>query len=824
MEKLTKVLPGFSGVMKINNTIHGSRHWSVLFEAVPLQAIPSEFHKCLSIHKIQTVSVGIAGAIDTPTLDYRLFFGVPLLGTISLPVHLHCTFILSDDRRSIRYDEEGDGNLESRFNKWLLTKKVPSLYLQFLSGWKPTCSMKDCPWWPKRSMTDGFSRVVVEAMHDILPTSDKLVCDTYSGPRTAPSKAHFLQPSCPKGLLLALLPLPEDLAAIPPGFSTLTSPSLQKVDSEYLTAVLQRNAASIMSMYKEGRITVDDVVDVAKFLKPSSLADFHGLPLLPLADRSLTLLSAEHTTFYYPEHDSLQFPFPLHHFLDPHAAKERLIYDTLQVRELDNTAVSQLIMAKIPKQDIFLSSPDLEKWFKELWDLLSAIPAVTIEDRAFERLPLIPTYNPGTPTRISFQKLSGSEALLVEPNVDVPLDECVALGMKLIKTSNCRRKLKEVVRSRKGEQSLGVHRVIIKFFMDLPLNDIPDRFQELDHGPRSKFSRWFRAKLSHDYRSLSGIEKAIVGRLPLWEVIQTTPRFVSANDAVVIPKRIGPDVVRMWATGSTTYTRPDDLLTLMKEPLTLTAFYDYHLTFPSIMNTITPTYKALLTEVLRSPLPQRSILVPNANGRMTQSNSLYLSSNTTFAAAFASDNRRFLHRELRDLEQQLCNWGLIGTLNASSFSACASAIHEHIHSAGTLTRAITVFRSYNTEMPPELMRNRGSRNTLQHLRFIPRRVGDTRYGSIPTDRYHSPPLPNIVSPREIVDPKFIRIAWTQRATCIVEPSSELLLVNGLDSVWKPNAREVVRVTFPAPHSPITHYFSERTPPYPCHRNRTRSRI
>jgi len=282
VEKSTEDLPGVMGICYHHLPLQPQlKQWSVLFKVIPYQDIPPHFHECLSIHRIQTVSIGIAGALDTPPLHHRPFFGIPLLNTISLPIHLHCTFILSDDRRSIRYDEKGEGNLESKFNKWLLTEKVPSLYLQFLAGWNHAYPMKECPWWPKEAEKDWISRVVAKAMTTTLPTSEELVCDTYSGHRIAPSKSHFLQLLCPKGLLLALLP--EDLAIIPPGFSYLSSPPLQNVDSNYLTAILRNEAASITSMYKEGRITVDHVVDVARFLNISSLPDSIGLPLLPLA-------------------------------------------------------------------------------------------------------------------------------------------------------------------------------------------------------------------------------------------------------------------------------------------------------------------------------------------------------------------------------------------------------------------------------------------------------------------------------------------------------------------------------------------------------------
>ena len=792
VEKTTTTIPGSGEVMSIRYCRSSqSKHeqWSVLFKSIPLQDVPPNFHECLSIHKIHTVSIGIAGALNSPPTHHRPFSSLPLLDIISLPIHLHCTFILSDDRRSIRYDEKGTGNPESQFNKWLLTEKVPSLYLQFLAGWDHAFPMKKCPWWPMRARTDVISRAVVKAMETILPTSNELICDTYSGHRIAPSLAHFLQPPCPTGLLLELLP--GDLAVLPPGFTHLSSPPLQNVDSSYLITILQDNAPSIISMYKEGKITVDHVVDVARFLKLSSLHNSLGLPLLPLADKTLVSLSAGHTTFYCPpqRHNNPWDPFPPHHFLDPKAAKERTIYDSFQVHDLDSTAISRLIMDEIPTEDIFTSSPDQEMWLEKLWELLNAT-GVTIEDRAFRQLPLIPIYSPEAPKRISFQKLAGKEVLFIDGHTIVPLGACVTLGMDLVRASDCTGRLSEVVKSHK-KQPLGIHRTIITFFRDLPFGQIPLCFQRLDRKPHLEFSKWFRGELSSNYHSLSGAEMATIRCLPLWQTVRVgraPTRFVSVDTALVIQEGINSDVIQRWTTGSTAYVHADHLLSLMKEPVPLHTFYTSHLSFPPIMNPVSSTYKSLLREVLRSPNPQPSILVPSANGTMSSSSALYLSSNATFASGFASQNgAKFVHLALRNLERQLCSWGLVSAVTASSFVACASAIHEDATGADIQTRALTVFRTYNTEMPPKLLGDRGAQNELRNLRFIPRRLGSTRYGSIPTDLYHT--LPSIVSPSEILDPKFSGVAWTQRATCLEEPSDELLLVN--TSVWEPTVPEVV---------------------------------
>ena len=822
VEKTTEDLPDFSGVVGIQHSSQPNVvQWSVLFKTVPFLDIPPKFHQHLSVHKIQAVSIGIAGALDTKPLHHRPFFGLPLLDTISLPIHLHCTFILSDNRRSIRYDEKGEGNVESQFNKWLLTEKVPSFYLQFLAGWDQARPMNECPWWPKGTEQDTLSQAVAQAIWTTLPTSNEVVCDTYSGDRIAPSKAHFLQPPCPEGLLLALCP--EGLTIIPPGFSHQSSLPLRNIDSNCLITILQHNVSSIISMYEEGRITVDDVVDVTRILKPSSLFDSLGLPLLPLADGTLAPLSANHTTFY-PHPQKPKNPFPLHHFLDPRITKQedRNIYTPLQVRHLDNTAISRLIVTKIPEQDTFSSSPALESWLKELWEFLDTT-YTPIEDPAFQQLPLISTYSrPEAPIRVSFQKLARSDVLFIDRLTDVPLDACVSLGMKLIRASDCSRRLCDAIRSRSSRgQSFELRRAVISFFADLPYGQIPQRFQRLDDKHHSEFSQWFRSLFSNNSRLLPA-ERAIIEQIPVWEVVQVglpTAKFVPASTAFVIPEGVDPDVVKTWTKESTAYVPADHVLSLIREPITLQTFYTDHLSFPPAMVTVTRAYKSLLEKVLHSSMiPQPSILVPNANGRMTPSNELYRSSNTTFASGFASQNRMFLHPNLRDLEPHLCRWGMINTITTQSFIACASAIHQDVSRPDVLTRALIVFGTYSTEMPRKLLGDRDSQNALRNLRFIPRRAGSTRYGSVPTDLYHN--LPDIVSPSEILDSRFVSVAWTQRAICLEEPSPELLSVN--NAAWQPTVTEVVRTLFFV--TPFTSHiqFSDQPPLPPFHQDRAQS--
>jgi hypothetical protein len=504
-----------------------------------------------------------------------------------------------------------------------------------------------------------LSKIVVIGMKAGFPTSDQLLCDTYSGSRIAPSKAHFLQ-KCPQGLLKKLCP--DDLAVVPPLFYPSSSPPLypssfpplyppssplQNVDNNYLTTILQQKATSITSMYKEGRITVEDIVEVAKFLKLTSSPDSAGLPLLPLADGTLAPLSTAHTIFYCPpqQHKKPGLPFPPHLFLDPKASKEQDIYDLLQVQKLDNSAISRLIssMMQIPKEDIlFPISQIRNSGWKDSGTSLRPPLGLKSQTLHFERFPLIPTYNPGAPMRISFGKLTRGEFLFIESSTGVPLDACVALGMKPIKASDCREKVRKIIESHRT-RSPEVHNAIIDFFVHLPPGEASYRLQGLNHDHHLEFSLWFRELLSRCYQLVPDIEKTMVKDLPLWESVQIglrTARFVSANAAVVIPEGVSSEVVRTWAAGMAEYIHHDHLLSLMKAPILPSTFYTDHLSFPDLM-TPTPAYNSLLEKVLHSPTRMPSIRVPNANGRMIPSDKLYLSSNDDLRERFRLTNRVF---------------------------------------------------------------------------------------------------------------------------------------------------------------------------------------
>ena len=66
-----------------------------------------------------------------PLLKARFFNCLPLKFESTLPVHIHATFLLSGDRQNIA-TEETSQDAGSEWNQWLLQKKLPHVYLNFL--------------------------------------------------------------------------------------------------------------------------------------------------------------------------------------------------------------------------------------------------------------------------------------------------------------------------------------------------------------------------------------------------------------------------------------------------------------------------------------------------------------------------------------------------------------------------------------------------------------------------------------------------------------------------------------------------------------------
>jgi sacsin len=116
---------------------------------------------------MKNVECGLAGLIssqpiniDTKTVLPKatrssMFNILPLPISSDLPVHIHATFMLSGDRRSIAIDEYGTKSHGSDWNRHILEVALPKLYLTFLDEIGKQVRQRVFEFWPQNEAPKG---------------------------------------------------------------------------------------------------------------------------------------------------------------------------------------------------------------------------------------------------------------------------------------------------------------------------------------------------------------------------------------------------------------------------------------------------------------------------------------------------------------------------------------------------------------------------------------------------------------------------------------------------------------------------------------------
>jgi sacsin len=119
---------------RITSTVE--QWWRAIVDVEDAPADLQHRHK----RRMKDVECGIAALVpqagkptesSLPPLKSRFFNCLPLKFESTLPVHIQATFLLSGDRQNIATDETSQ-DAGSDWNRWLLQKKLPHVYLQFL--------------------------------------------------------------------------------------------------------------------------------------------------------------------------------------------------------------------------------------------------------------------------------------------------------------------------------------------------------------------------------------------------------------------------------------------------------------------------------------------------------------------------------------------------------------------------------------------------------------------------------------------------------------------------------------------------------------------
>ncbi|KAI9876327.1 MAG: hypothetical protein M1830_006767 [Pleopsidium flavum] len=259
-----------------------------------------------------------AGTLRPKEPAPRFFNCLPLRFQSSLPVHIHATFLLSGDRQNISVEETAT-DAGSDWNKWILEKAIPQLYLSFLEDLGRKIGAKVFSFFPTKGSTGNILSDLVRASfwsllpashHRLYPVVEKVSASDPIGmekeghrQRRAPQLVEFQEATFD---LLGTSMSRDLIAVLPFWFNNLVRPTeslrggmrclpgVRVINPSLVRRALQSKEAvsHLMNAIKrDGRL----LKSILRYATPVTDADFNELNncgILPVADGTLGTLAA----------------------------------------------------------------------------------------------------------------------------------------------------------------------------------------------------------------------------------------------------------------------------------------------------------------------------------------------------------------------------------------------------------------------------------------------------------------------------------------------------------------------------------------------------
>lgn len=769
--------------------------WSVVSTHVPREDFPSyplEFSD--KYHLRSPIIAGLAARLDSSdqTASHKFFSTLPLPVPNFLPVHVNAPFILSSDRRQIRFDAYDP--LVSKYNQWLLQTVLPPLYL-FLLADLLTHHGQNAWVWPgdaEDGSTHEVSQFLVSAFYQIhlRATEFQVFPPAYALRPLSPSEAILLKPGSSAVLNKVLGCLkPHQVAYLP---SRIRSRAIQDAGIGSVTPLFVKGELLRYTGNLAPQLNWAELHGLLHFICKDDMKDLIGLPLLPLADGTFgTFEDASSCTemYFISQSRSSKHLFLQRHFVHPKFRATS--FSDLNITQLSVSGIPHLIQEIIPVGNEWNEMPESKReWVERFWSEfpLFQLDAASLLD-CICSFPLVPTMQPGR--YLSISECRDQSSVIIASSENSKLWDCLAkVGMTVVNpySSDFPEALRKTLK-------LPSHSPLDHILSTLRSSSgllIRQRFQRLKHDEYLFFAAWLRSQMSNTSKSLLHVARM----LPIWPVVRRDlnclPLFLPATEVVMLPSSVTPTAVKPFINDIQFTEYSIHLKHLGENPMSLVEFFDA-LRFP---NNILPlsdiqNYVELLGKITASTNREISwVLVPNCNRVMCRSDTLY-ARDPLFLAAFGSASQHFVTAEARVLEPKLkLNFGLKcqHPLNIEVFRTCASAIDEDL-SVDKLQRAEVIFEIYCQDLPLHISDSVQLWQSLNHLKFIPRANERFRWGRDVFAYVRNQDLPHVVAPRDIVLRKYEAVTWTQRVLCLTDPHQRILIAN--PSFGLPTTEEVV---------------------------------
>ncbi|KAH9222449.1 hypothetical protein DL95DRAFT_441261 [Leptodontidium sp. 2 PMI_412] len=347
---------------------------------------------------INSVLKGDVGGLPVTTIGPRMFNTLPLPIASDLPVHVHASFSLSGDRKTIALEEYGTTSPGAESNQHLLQDALPKLYLRFLGNLVQQIHQDAFIFWPQDDPPlKSFGRQVFEGFWKELPSCSLPIFPKAHYPIDAQQEAVALDEAVfdflPKQLSERILPLLVSLGVdlvrdIPKSLAKLLNPSpnskqvealsvrLRQVEGPTLRDLLKSNncGPKLLDAMKANPKVWGDIFDL---LAPPNLTideakHLDGCQILPLADKTLGTLKLleqnQVTTYYLVSYQELQlFNFASEKLVFPPAGSQLdalLAKGKFNLQRLQLCHVEKLLNLR---PDIQNPSTTIDQWLIDFW-------------------------------------------------------------------------------------------------------------------------------------------------------------------------------------------------------------------------------------------------------------------------------------------------------------------------------------------------------------------------------------------------------------------------------------------------------------------------
>ena len=775
--------------------------------------------------RVRTPAVaGVAVALYLPadsTTEYKYFSDLPVTERTGIQAHLMASFVLSPDRRQIRFDQNNVVELE--YNQWLLSYAIPPLYLEvleYLARCVPEPETDNGRWWPQERKTETIPPLTAEfkkafygrhlrETHRYVFNS-KFCPAVICSPRDAillDNEPPFIRSLLEKMGATNLVELGEAVRE-----QVHEEAGVAVVKQEVLAYQLRSRPDVITSQFWEtdGNTLMKDLEQVLRYLIHNDNPEhIIGLPLLPLANGTFGTFDRSTATsptyFVWKRLNTTDSPvFPperfVHHSLSGKRSGINEVLHKVNVRKLSADDVVRMLGERFDgARELVYASTEDSTFIFNFWKAIGrGLEDGDDDDQhpivsSLDLFPLVPTSHDGSYVSLRHCRTGQVLVLNQEGFIHPDILDCLSvLGLHFITTysSNFPPRLREILIARALPSFDNILDALEQ------VGGVVEAFHRLHPDQQLVFSHWARDNMVN----ISSEKIRIARLLPIWPAARGhhQPYLAAALDTSMLPEGLDYETTAPFLDITVS---DHGLLGRLEGPsLTPEAVISRLRLPPTLPIEGAQSLVQLLYTLLHLAPPNyvEPIPIPNTNLVFIPSNQLF-AREPLFIAAFGEDSINFVAREFAGIEALLIKHGLRSsqTLGIAGYQTCAEAIDAlPDNAADKITRAEVVWNVLPDIVRREehLVEGDTSFAVLANLRFVPRDTSTTRrvgdQVSIPLPEGITQ-LPGIVSPNQLVLANMEPIAWSQRARFATQPGA--LVTSFWRTLGQPQVSDAVRL-------------------------------